>query len=95
MTSFACTQSESAPSRLDAHDLRAAVDERVAGHRDRDLEPARADREDAEPARRGRVRVGAEEQRAGPREALQVHVVRDPVAGPRVEQTESFAKGLR
>ena len=86
ITSFASTQSESAPSRRTPTISGAAVTKRMPRHRDRHLEPAGADRERADRAGRGRVRVRAEKQRARSREPLEVHVVRDPVAGARVLQ---------
>ena len=68
-------------AQLDADDQRRGELERVAGHRDRDLQPAAADREHAGRARRRRVRVRADEQLPGRGEALEVHVVADAVAG--------------
>jgi hypothetical protein len=63
--------------------LRAGDLERVAAHHDGHVEPARADREHAERAAGRRVRVGADQDVAGPPEALQVHVVAEPVPGAR------------
>jgi len=53
----------------------------TAAHRDGDVEPARADRELAEPAGRRGVRIRAQQRLAGRSEVLLVDVVADPVAG--------------
>src|SRR5919199_1706168 len=80
--------------QLDLHDLRARDLVGVAGHRDRDVEPARPDRDHAERTARRRVRVGADEDVAGPREALERHVVADAVARPREVRAVLAAVGL-
>ena len=85
MMSLAWTQGRSSvPSRCTSDDLRAGDLVGVAGHRHRHVEAAGADRDHAQRAARGGVRVGAHEDAARPREALDVHVVADAVAGARV-----------
>src|SRR6266536_2288692 len=64
------------------HD-RGGHPERLAGHGERDLQPARADGDRPARTRGGRVRVGAEQGGARPREALGVDLVADAVARPR------------
>src|SRR5207247_1909021 len=56
----------------------------IAGHHDRYVEATGAARDHAERAARRRVRVGADHHLARLREALDVDVVADSVAGPRV-----------
>ena len=66
-------------------DARHVQHERLARHRARDVEAARADREHTDAAARRRVRIAAEERRARPSEALKVHLMTDAVAGAREE----------
>ena len=66
----------------DADDLRAGQLEWMARHADRDVEPARADRDHRARARLGRVGVGADQRLPRLREPLAVEVVADAVAGP-------------
>jgi hypothetical protein len=54
----------------------------MAGHADRDVQPARADRDHRARPGLGRVAVRADERLAGSREALAVDVVANPVARP-------------
>ena len=63
---------------------RAGDLEGVAGHRHRHVQAAGADRDHPQRARRGRVRVGPHHDLTWLGEALQRHVVRDPVARARV-----------
>ncbi len=68
------------PGELDLDHPRAAELVAVPGHRHRDVEPARAQRDHADrPGHRG-VRVRADQQRARPGEPLEVDVVGDAVA---------------
>src|SRR5919205_561175 len=67
----------------------------MAGHRHRDVEPAGADRDHAQGAARRRVRIGADEDLAGPREALERDVVADAVAGAREPGSVAPAVGLQ
>ena len=68
------------------HHRRAGDLVRVAAHRHRHVEPAGADGDHPQRAARGGVRVGAHEDAARLGEALDVHVVADAVARPRVVQ---------
>lgn len=61
---------------------------RFAGHRKRDIEPARANRQHAERASSGRMAVGSQQRRAGAPEALHVHDMADAVARPGVPNAE-------
>ena len=65
-----------------AEDLRHAQMERLAGHRERHLEPARPDREHAERARCARVAVGTQQRLARLTEPLHVQRMADAVARP-------------
>jgi len=67
--------------QLDSDYPRTRELEPIAGHRDGDVQPARPDGEHAERTGRRRMRVGTNEQLAGPAEAFQVDVVRYAVAG--------------
>ena len=80
------------PHQADTPDLRHHEVERLARHRHRDLEPARADREHAERAGRAGVAVGAEQRLAGDAEALHVDRVADAVARLAVPEAEAPAR---
>ena len=78
---------------LDAAHLRRGDVERAAGHRDRDVDAARADGDLADAAARRRVRVGAEERRPRLAEALEVQLVADAVAALGVDDAELLGDG--
>src|SRR5439155_1581528 len=72
--------------QLDADHHRPLERVRTPGHRDRDLGGAGADREHSERAGHRRVAVRADQHLPWAREALEVQVVGDAVAGARVER---------
>jgi hypothetical protein len=65
---------------VDADDLRAGKLERVPGHADCHVEPARSDRDHRAGSRLGRVTICSDERLARCGEALAVDVVADAVA---------------
>ena len=77
----------------DADDLGTRQLEGMPGHADRDVEPARADRDHPGRPRLRRVAVGADERLARHGEALAVDVVADPVPGPR--EPDAVLRGHR
>jgi hypothetical protein len=75
----------------DRDPLRVEQLEREPGHRLDRVGAADADRAGAEPARVGRVRVGAQDQRARQRVVLEHHLVDD--AGARLPEAGAVARG--
>jgi hypothetical protein len=81
--------------QVHADDDRDRQPERLAGHRQRDLQPTGADRDRPARARGRRVRVGAEQGSARAREPLGVDLMADAVARPREPDAVLGREGLQ
>ena len=78
------------PGQLHADHFRVRNPERLARHRERHIEPARADREHADAAARRRMRIRADQRPPRHPEPLQMHLVADAVA--RRREADAFRR---